>query len=159
MKKKRFSLKRHLNETPRSSYQVILEGDGWLLKGKIAKKKKKSIKELRLKQHQSHSLINSLRRYLVARRQICKHQQKKAKSIRLLLIGQPKKFPHCCFVIGRLLFLLVLSPQIKIFCSGSRAIFPTSYLSALTDTLDRCSYYNHNLQHVFTTVQPTLLTN
>lgn len=39
-KKKRFSLKRHLNETPRSSYQVILEGDGWLLKGKIAKKKK-----------------------------------------------------------------------------------------------------------------------
>lgn len=38
-KKKRFSLKRHLNETPRSSYQVILEGDGWLLKGKIAKKK------------------------------------------------------------------------------------------------------------------------
>ena len=52
-KKKRFSLKRHLNETPRSSYQVILEGDGWLLKGKIAKKKKKkkSTKELRLKQH------------------------------------------------------------------------------------------------------------
>ena len=76
-KKKRLSLKRHLNETPRSSYQVILEGDGWLLKGKIAKKKKKSTKELRLKQHQSHSLINSLRRYLVARRQICKHQQKK----------------------------------------------------------------------------------
>ena len=83
--KKQFSFKRHLNETPRSSYQVILEGDGWLLKGKIAKKKKKkSTKELRLKQHQSHSLINSLRRYLVARRQICKHQQKKAKSIRLL---------------------------------------------------------------------------
>lgn len=41
-KKKRFSLKRHLNETPRSSYQVILEGDGWLLKGKIAKKKKRN---------------------------------------------------------------------------------------------------------------------
>ena len=39
-KKKRLSLKRHLNETPRSSYQVILEGDGWLLKGKIATKKK-----------------------------------------------------------------------------------------------------------------------
>lgn len=49
MKKKRLSLKRHLNETARSSYQVILEGDGWLLKGKIAKKKKKSTKELRLK--------------------------------------------------------------------------------------------------------------
>ena len=39
-KKKRLSLKRHLNETARSSYQVILEGDGWLLKGKIATKKK-----------------------------------------------------------------------------------------------------------------------
>lgn len=77
-KKKRLSLKRHLNETARSSYQVILEGDGWLLKGKIATKKKRNqLEELRFKQHQSHSLINSLRRYLVARRQICKHQQKK----------------------------------------------------------------------------------
>lgn len=43
-KKKRFSLKRHLNETPRSNYQVILEGDGWLLKGKIAKKKRNQLK-------------------------------------------------------------------------------------------------------------------
>lgn len=41
-KKKRLSLKRHLNETPRSSYQVILEGDGWLLKGKIATTKKRN---------------------------------------------------------------------------------------------------------------------
>ena len=43
-KKKRFSLKRHLNETPRSSYQVILEGDGWLLKGKIANRKRNQLK-------------------------------------------------------------------------------------------------------------------